>query len=126
MAYEQQQGKTGAEGAREPAAHVAPRHACNPYTIVAKHLTILGHALMHLQVNQKLQLLSQGKYVEDSPERDRSPSPEPVYNESGARVNTREARAKEKILRKRNVRDSKGLGSQQQKMSGMRDRASSK
>eukprot|EP00878_Enallax_costatus_P013961 GHUV01014600.1.p1 GENE.GHUV01014600.1~~GHUV01014600.1.p1 ORF type:complete len:396 (+),score=119.09 GHUV01014600.1:265-1452(+) len=53
-------------------------------------------------VNQKLQLLSQGKYVEDSPERDRSPSPEPVYNESGARVNTREARAKEKILRKRN------------------------
>eukprot|EP00879_Flechtneria_rotunda_P016793 GHRR01017577.1.p1 GENE.GHRR01017577.1~~GHRR01017577.1.p1 ORF type:complete len:505 (+),score=142.42 GHRR01017577.1:148-1662(+) len=53
-------------------------------------------------VNQQLQLVSQGKYVDDTPEHERSPSPEPVYNESGARANTREARAKEKLMRKRN------------------------
>lgn len=56
-----------------------------------------------LQVNQKLQLISQGKWVDEAPEERRSPSPEPIYNESGARTNTREQRAKDKLLRHRNV-----------------------
>lgn len=68
------------------------------------YLGTLPAATGCLQVNQKLQLFAQGKYVDDSPDLgDRSPSPEPIYNESGARINTREQRAKEKLLRKRNV-----------------------
>eukprot|EP00883_Tetradesmus_obliquus_P014405 jgi/Sobl393_1/7448/SZX73474.1 len=53
-------------------------------------------------VNQKLQLVAQGKLVDDTPEERRSPSPEPVYNESGARINTREQRARDKLVRHRN------------------------
>ncbi|WIA22186.1 hypothetical protein OEZ85_004520 [Tetradesmus obliquus] len=53
-------------------------------------------------VNQKLQLVGQGKLVDDTPEERRSPSPEPVYNESGARINTREQRARDKLVRHRN------------------------
>lgn len=56
-----------------------------------------------LQVNQKLQLIGQGKWVDEEPEQRRSPSPEPLYNEQGARTNTREQRAKDKLLRQRNV-----------------------
>jgi hypothetical protein len=56
-----------------------------------------------LQVNQKLQLVAQGKLIDDTPEGARSPSPEPIYNESGARVNTREQRARDKLMRHRNV-----------------------
>lgn len=56
------------------------------------------------QVEQKLQLVQQGKWVDPRPEYERSPSPEPVYNESGARVNTREWRQKEALTKKRTVR----------------------
>jgi len=63
-------------------------------------LTLCWHVL---QVNQKLQLISQGKWVDETPEERRSPSPEPIYNDSGARTNTREQRAKDKLLRQRNV-----------------------
>lgn len=56
-----------------------------------------------LQVNQKLQLIAQGKWVDEEPEERRSPSPEPLYNELGARTNTREQRAKDKLARQRNV-----------------------
>jgi hypothetical protein len=55
------------------------------------------------QVNQKLQLIQQGKWVDEQPEERRSPSPEPLYNESGARTNTREQRARDKLMRQRNV-----------------------
>jgi len=54
-------------------------------------------------VNQSLQLISQGKWVDETAPGDRSPSPEPTYNEVGARVNTREWRAKEKLTKQRNV-----------------------
>lgn len=48
--------------------------------------------------------MGQGKWVDDVPEEERrSPSPEPIYNEAGARINTREQRAKDKLLRQRNV-----------------------
>jgi splicing factor 1 len=56
-----------------------------------------------LQINQKLQLLHQGKWVDERPEHERSPSPEPIYNEQGARINTKEFRAKDKLYRQRNV-----------------------
>jgi splicing factor 1 len=55
------------------------------------------------QVNQKLQLVAQGKLIDDTEEGDRSPSPEPVYNENGARINTREQRARDKLMRLKNV-----------------------
>lgn len=47
--------------------------------------------------------MAQGKLVDDTLEERRSPSPEPVYNESGARINTREQRARDKLVRHRNV-----------------------
>jgi len=56
-----------------------------------------------LQINQKLQQAKDGKWVDDTPLGDRSPSPEPVYNDLGARINTRDHRAKDKLLRQRNV-----------------------
>lgn len=59
--------------------------------------------LLAPQVNQKLQLIQQGKWVDEQPEERRSPSPEPLYNESGARTNTREQRARDKLMRQRNV-----------------------
>lgn len=62
-----------------------------------------------LQVNQKLQLFAQGKWVDEEPEERRSPSPEPVYNEQGARTNTREQRAKDKLVRQRNVSATAGV-----------------
>lgn len=57
-----------------------------------------------LQANQKLQQLAAGKLPElaAAADGDRSPSPEPVYNEFGARINTREARTREKLQRRRN------------------------
>lgn len=59
-----------------------------------------------LQVNQKLQLMAQGKWEDEVPEERRSSSPEPVYNEHGARTNTREQRTKDKLMRQRNVSSS--------------------
>ncbi|KAL1935650.1 hypothetical protein VTP01DRAFT_4790 [Rhizomucor pusillus] len=44
------------------------------------------------EINRKLRT---GDYV--PPERERSPSPEPVYNSEGKRINTREARYKKKL-----------------------------
>lgn len=66
----------------------APPPSCNP---------------QNTQVSQKLQLIAQGKWVDETPEERRSPSPEPLYNETGARTNTREARARDKLVRLRNV-----------------------
>jgi hypothetical protein len=48
--------------------------------------------------------------VDEQPEERRSPSPEPLYNESGARTNTREQRAKDKLMRQRNVSRGWGCG----------------
>jgi hypothetical protein len=59
--------------------------------------------LLLLQINQKIQLIQAGNYVDDTPEGLRSPSPEPVYNEYGQRANTREQRVKEKLMRERTV-----------------------
>ncbi|KAF5843366.1 hypothetical protein DUNSADRAFT_17944 [Dunaliella salina] len=54
-------------------------------------------------VNQKLQNLAHGVLPEDyPPEGQRSPSPEPIYNDMGVRTNTRDQRLRESMLRQRN------------------------
>ena len=47
------------------------------------------------------QRLAMRDFTDDRPESDRSPSPPPKYNRFGVKVNTREARMKDKILRER-------------------------
>jgi hypothetical protein len=76
-----------------------------PLTSVS-YLFSAWHAV--LQVNQKLQLIAQGKWMDEELEERRSLSPEPVYNEHGARTNTREQRAKDKLSRQRNVSSTAG------------------
>ena len=49
------------------------------------------------EVNKKI-LSNQPVFV---PEHERSPSPEPVYDGNGLRLNTREIRAKDKLMQKR-------------------------
>ncbi|KIY99125.1 hypothetical protein MNEG_8839 [Monoraphidium neglectum] len=61
-------------------------------------------------VEQKLQLVQQGKWVDPRNEYERSPSPEPVYGESGARINTREWRQKEALTKRRTKRLEKETG----------------
>ncbi len=70
---------------------------------VAPGLVTLPCDVPHPQVTHKLQLITQGKWVDERPLGARSPSPEPVYNETGARINTREQRAKDALSRQRNV-----------------------
>jgi hypothetical protein len=55
-------------------------------------------------VEQKLALVTAGKWADPRPEYERSPSPEPVYDGSGARVNTRDARQRETLTKQRTVR----------------------
>lgn len=64
------------------------------------------HKYLHafaLQVNQDIQTIASGKFVDDRPEGTRSPSPDPIYNENGVRVNSRDQRAKEKLQKQRYV-----------------------
>ncbi|GMH28050.1 hypothetical protein Nepgr_029893 [Nepenthes gracilis] len=51
-----------------------------------------------LEISRKLQ---SGLPLDDRPEGARSPSPEPVYDNMGIRINTREYRAREKLNRER-------------------------
>ena len=44
--------------------------------------------------------------MDERPDHERSPSPEPIYNEQGARINTKEFRAKDKLYKQRNVSSS--------------------
>lgn len=57
------------------------------------------------QLNAKLmdisRLMQSGLPLDDRPEGARSPSPEPVYDNMGVRINTREYRAREKLTRER-------------------------
>ncbi|KAL7147585.1 hypothetical protein ABFS83_06G117500 [Erythranthe nasuta] len=53
---------------------------------------------MLLEISRKLQ---SGLPLDDRPEGARSPSPEPVYDNMGVRINTREYRAREKLNRER-------------------------
>ncbi len=54
-------------------------------------------------MNQDIQTIAAGKFVDDRPESARSPSPDPIYNENGVRVNSRDQRAKEKLQKQRYV-----------------------
>ncbi|KAK4716881.1 hypothetical protein R3W88_015219 [Solanum pinnatisectum] len=51
-----------------------------------------------LEISRKLQ---SGMPLDDRPEGARSPSPEPIYDNMGVRINTREYRAREKLNRER-------------------------
>ncbi|GLI61404.1 hypothetical protein VaNZ11_003623 [Volvox africanus] len=70
------------------------------------HLVDLNPETLELQmqlnnINQRIALLQAGKLLDDTPPEQRSPSPEPVYNEFGIRLNTREQRMREKLQDKR-------------------------
>ncbi|XP_020586915.1 branchpoint-bridging protein-like [Phalaenopsis equestris] len=51
-----------------------------------------------LEINRKLQ---SGIFLDDRPEGARSPSPEPIYDNMGIRINTREYRARGKLMTER-------------------------
>ncbi|GER49937.1 splicing factor-related [Striga asiatica] len=51
-----------------------------------------------LEITRKLQ---SGTALDDRPEGARSPSPEPIYDNMGVRINTREYRAREKLIREK-------------------------
>ena len=55
------------------------------------------------QINNRLQIMNSSIWIDDTPPERRSPSPPPLYNEVGARTNTREQRAKEKLMKERTV-----------------------
>ncbi|KAH7447436.1 hypothetical protein KP509_01G107100 [Ceratopteris richardii] len=48
-----------------------------------------------LEINRRLQT---GQVLDDRPDGARSPSPEPIYDNMGIRINTREFRAREKLM----------------------------
>ncbi|GFR51314.1 hypothetical protein Agub_g13679, partial [Astrephomene gubernaculifera] len=70
------------------------------------HLVDINPETLELQmqlnnINQRIALLQAGKLADDTPPEQRSPSPEPIYNEYGIRLNTREQRLKERLQDKR-------------------------
>ena len=46
-------------------------------------------------------LIAPGAFVATQPEQNRSPSPEPIYDQKGVRINTREYRLREKLQKQR-------------------------
>lgn len=59
---------------------------------------VQGLNLQLLEINKRLQT---GQVLDERPDGARSPSPEPLYDNMGIRVNTREYRAREKLSRER-------------------------
>ena len=85
-------------------ANVSAAPASQPAPLPASHAVPADcTAPGALQVNQRIQLIQAGNFVDETPEGLRSPSPEPVYNECGQRANTREQRLKDKLMRERSV-----------------------
>eukprot|EP00899_Mesostigma_viride_P027006 jgi/Mesvir1/7490/Mv19250-RA.1 len=59
-------------------------------------------AALQTRLNEINQRLASGQVMEpDAPDRERSPSPEPIYDHMGVRVNTKEFRAREKLQKER-------------------------
>ncbi|KAJ4955090.1 hypothetical protein NE237_011873 [Protea cynaroides] len=54
-----------------------------------------------MEINRLLQSAQSGALLDDRPEGARSPSPEPIYDNMGHRINTREYRAREKLTQER-------------------------
>ena len=54
-----------------------------------------------MQVNQTIQLITQGNWLDECPHQNRSPSPEPVYDQAGVRTNTRELRTRDRLTHER-------------------------
>ncbi|KAF5198615.1 Splicing factor-like protein [Thalictrum thalictroides] len=56
---------------------------------------------LNLRLFEITRLLQSGLPLDDRPEGNRSPSPEPIYDNLGIRINTREYRAREKLNKER-------------------------
>ena len=63
--------------------------------------------LLQMQINEATRMLARPDYGIPPNPRDRSPSPEPVYNSNGKRINTRLERTKNKWVSQRNSSISK-------------------
>jgi hypothetical protein len=74
-----------------------------PHIFDSSLLSLFPPPCVSDQVEQRLHLVQQGKWLDPRPEYERSPSPEPVYDSGGARINTREWRQKEELTKKRGV-----------------------
>ncbi|TRY79114.1 hypothetical protein TCAL_06595, partial [Tigriopus californicus] len=59
--------------------------------------------VLRLQIQEATLKLSQPNYGIPPNPRDRSPSPEPIYNNKGIRINTREDRTKSRLIQQRNA-----------------------
>lgn len=57
--------------------------------------------VLNLRLFEISRLLSSGSMLDDRPEGARSPSPEPIYDNMGIRINTREYRARERLNKER-------------------------
>lgn len=66
-------------------------------TAARPNLTIHSHALAVLQLSQQIHELEIHATVAEQPDGQRSPSPQPQYNEQGVRTNTRAQRLKQKL-----------------------------
>ena len=55
------------------------------------------------QVQQRLQLANAGIVFDSEPGKERSPSPEPVYDDKGVRTNKREHRLRDKLTKEKAV-----------------------
>jgi len=60
----------------------------------------LDALLVRLRIEEITKKLTSGQ-LEFDPNRERSPSPEPIYDAAGKRVNTREQRCKDKLMKER-------------------------
>ena len=101
-AFTQHACTTASVLARRAASRTAVLVHLSPYTVC--HATYKQAALVsRLQVNMRLQLIAQGTWVDETPSEQRSPSPEPRYDASGNRTNTRPLRAKERLQARRDA-----------------------
>jgi len=58
---------------------------------------------LHMDLAEVERQIRVGEYVDTRPEHERSPSPPPIYDAHGVRLNTRDVRLKENIGRRRNL-----------------------
>eukprot|EP00250_Pteridium_aquilinum_P017476 c23648_g1_i1 orf=141-2612(+) len=74
------------------------KEACLPDIVKGISGELLPLRAQLIFINKKLQ---SGQVLDDRPDEERSPSPEPVFDNFGYRVNTREFRARDKLTKER-------------------------
>ena len=82
-------------------AHLASKGVVSASAISALNTDDPEVARRHAKYQDVSQRLAMRDFTDDRAEGDRSPSPPPKYNRFGVKVNTREARMKDKLLRER-------------------------